>query len=306
MILALSYAPVGWGRSAAIRAGGLAVREFVGGPWKLDTEAAEAQRALADCTRVCGSWSVQTELGLHLVERVDLVWVFLVVPHGLLELLVELLERMPGRGVVGVAPKLFEEGIGELTIVCRALADRGRLSAGCDCLDGCEFVRLGAPERCDVLLFRELVLDEGVEEFVVEGLVPGLAGEHLAEVRAALTHDRLEVDHGGALGCHRHVLGGCREPDDVRPVVGEHWLVPRDAQLQLRVGESHPHHYVGHPLTVVVVGDGRQELIESLNSHGFTLSCKRADQPRIALCLSTLRKTEGPPPVVSHGRPPAA
>ncbi|WP_454929339.1 hypothetical protein [Actinomyces sp.] len=47
MLLALSYAPVGWGRNAAIRAGGLAVREFVGGNWKLDTEAAEAQRALA-------------------------------------------------------------------------------------------------------------------------------------------------------------------------------------------------------------------------------------------------------------------
>ena len=28
------------------------------------------------------------------------------------------------------------------------------------------------------------MLNEGVEEFVVEGLVPGLAGEHLAEVRA--------------------------------------------------------------------------------------------------------------------------
>jgi hypothetical protein len=47
MILALSYAPLGWGRNAAIRAGGLFVREFVGGTWKLDTEAAEAQRALA-------------------------------------------------------------------------------------------------------------------------------------------------------------------------------------------------------------------------------------------------------------------
>ena len=41
------------------------------------------------------------------------------------------------------------------------------------------------------------MLNEGVEEFVVEGLVPGLAGEHLAEVCAALTHDRLETDHGG-------------------------------------------------------------------------------------------------------------
>lgn len=90
------------------------------------------------------------------------------------------------------------------------------------------------PERCDVLLFRELVLNEGVEELVVEGLVPGLAREHCAEVRAALTHDRHEADHGGALGGHRHVLGRSREPDDVRAVVGEHRLVPRDAQLRLR------------------------------------------------------------------------
>lgn len=90
------------------------------------------------------------------------------------------------------------------------------------------------PERRDVLLFRELVLDEGVEELVVEGLVPGLVGERCAEVCAALTHDRHEADHGGALGSHRHVRGRGREPDDVRPVVGEHRLVPRDAQLQLR------------------------------------------------------------------------
>ena len=47
MILALSYAPLGWGRNAAIRAGGMIVREFVGGICKLCTGAAEAQRALA-------------------------------------------------------------------------------------------------------------------------------------------------------------------------------------------------------------------------------------------------------------------
>ena len=90
---------------------------------------------------------------------------FLVIPHGLfellVELLVELLERMTGRRVVGVLNKLFQEGIGELTIVCRALADGGRLCAGCDGLGGREFVFLGAPEGCDVLLFLELVLDEG-------------------------------------------------------------------------------------------------------------------------------------------------
>ena len=96
---------------------------------------------------------------------------------------------------------------------------------------------LGAPERRDVLLLCELMLDERVEEFVVERLVPGLAGEHLSEVCASLTHNRLEADHGGALGGHRHVLGGGREPDDVRPVVGERWLVPCDAQLQIRVGD---------------------------------------------------------------------
>ena len=150
---------------------------------------------------------VQAEVGLHLVERVHIVWVLLVVPHGLLELLVELLERMPGCGVVGVTLELFEERIGELAIVCRALADGGWLRAGCDGLGGCEFVLLGAPEGRDVLLLCELVLNEGVKELVVEGLVPRLAGEHLSEVRAALAHDRLEADHGGALGGHRHVLG---------------------------------------------------------------------------------------------------
>lgn len=94
-----------------------------------------------------------------------------------------------------------------------------------------------ALERRGALLLCELVLNECVEEFVVEGLGPGLAGEHCAEVRAVLAHDLLETDHGGALGGHRHVLRGGREPDDVRPVVGEHWLVPCDAQLQIRVGD---------------------------------------------------------------------
>ena len=111
---------------------------------------------------------------------------------------------------------------------------------------------LGSPEGREVLLLCELVLDEGVEEFVVEGLVPGLADEHLSEVGAALAHDRLEADHGGALGGHRHVLGRGREPDGVRAVVGEHRLVPRDAQLQLRVGEPHPHQHVHHPRAIVV------------------------------------------------------
>ena len=104
-----------------------------------------------------------------------------------------------------------------------------------------------APERCDVLLLCELMLNEGVKEFVVEGLVPRLAGEHLSEVIASLTHNRLEADHGGALGGHCHVLGGCREPDDVRPVVGEHWLVPRDAKLQLRVVLRYPVQHLHNP-----------------------------------------------------------
>ena len=134
------------------------------------------------------------------------------------------------------------------------------------------------PERCDVLLFRELVLNEGVEEFVVEGLVPGLACEHLAEVGASLTHDRLEADHGGLLGCHRHVLGGSWESDDVRSVPGEHWLVPCDAQLQLRVVLSDPVQHLHHPRPIVVVRDGRKELVERLDSHGFTLGRQRADQ----------------------------
>lgn len=113
------------------------------------------------------------------------------------------------------------------------------------------------------------MLDEGVEEFVVEGLVPGLAGEHLAEVRASLTHDWLRADHGGALGCHRHVLRRGREPDDVRAVVGKHRLVPRDAQLQLRVALSHPVQHLHHPRPIVVIRDGLEVLVERLDCHGL-------------------------------------
>lgn len=100
--------------------------------------------------------------------------------------------------------------------------------------------------------------------------------------------DRLKADHGGTLGGYCHVLGRCREPNDVCAVVGEHWLVPRDAQLQLRVGESHPYHYVYHPLAVVGTGDGREELVERCDRHGFSLGDKHADQPQIELCVSTL------------------
>ena len=132
------------------------------------------------------------------------------------------------------------------------------------------------------------MLNEGVEELAVEGLDPGLAGEHCAEVRAVLAHDLLETDHGGALGGHRHVLGRGREPDDVRAVVGEHRLVPRDAQLQLRVGEPDPHQHVHHPRPIVIVRHGRQELVERCDRHGFSLGDKHADQPQIELCVSTL------------------
>ena len=92
--------------------------------------------------------------------------------------------------------------------------------------------------------------------------VPGLAGEHLSEVCASLTHHRLEADHGGALGGHRHVLGCGRELDDVRAVVGEHGLVPRDAQLQLWVGEPHPLQHVHHPRAIIVVRDGLEVLVD--------------------------------------------
>ena len=138
-------------------------------------------------------------------------------------------------------------------------------------------------------------MDEGVEEFVVEGFALRLAGEHLAEVRSALAHDRFEADHGGTLGCHCHVLGGSRETDDVRPVVGEHRLVPSDAQLRLRVGEPHPHHYVYHPLAVVGTGDGREELVERCDRHVFSLGDKRAGQLHLVLCFSTLSMAGGRP-----------
>ena len=85
-------------------------------------------------------------------------------------------------------------------------------------------------------------------------------------------------------------------------MVSEHRLVPRDAQLQLRVGEPHPHHYVDHPLAVVVVGDGREELIERLDSHGFTLGDKHAGLLHIELCLATPETDKG----AARGSPRAA
>ena len=128
------------------------------------------------------------------------------------------------------------------------------------------------PERRDALLLCELVLNERVEEFVVEGLGPGLAGEHCAEVRAVLAHDLLETDHGGALGDHRHVLGRGREPDDVRPMVGGHLLVPRDAQLKLRIVLHYPVQHLHHSLAIVVIRDGLEVLVKRLDCHGLTLT----------------------------------
>ena len=69
-------------------------------------------------------------------------------------------------------------------------------------------------------------------------------------------------------GGHRHVLGRGRESDDVRAVVGEHRLVPGDAQLQFRIGEPDPHQHVHHPRPIVVVGDGLEVLVERLDCHG--------------------------------------
>lgn len=67
-------------------------------------------------------------------------------------------------------------------------------------------------ERRKVLFVVQLVLNECVGELVVEGLGLGLAGEHCAEVRPALTHDRLEADHGGALECHPMCLEEAENP----------------------------------------------------------------------------------------------
>ena len=45
-------------------------------------------------------------------------------------------------------------------------------------------------------------------------------------------------------------------------MVGEHRLVPRDAQLQLRVVLSDPVQHLHHPRPIVVVRNGREELVE--------------------------------------------
>ena len=73
---------------------------------------------------------------------------------------------------------------------------------------------------------------------------------------------RLKADNGGVLGGHRHVLGRGRDPDDVRAVVGEYRLVPRDAQLQLRVALSYPVQHLRHPRPIVVVRGGREVLVK--------------------------------------------
>lgn len=155
-----------------------------------------------------------------------------------------------------------DSGTEPFLLVLGVLANDRWPRAGCDGIGGCEFVLLGTPEARDVAFVCELVLDESIEEFVVEGFVPGLAGEHLSEVRAALAYDRLEADYGGSLGGHRHVLGRGREPDDVCPVVGEHRLVPRDAQLQFREVVRDPIQYLHHLRAIVVVRDGREVLVE--------------------------------------------
>ena len=68
------------------------------------------------------------------------------------------------------------------------------------------------------------------------------------------------------------MLGRGREPDNVRPVMGEHRLVPRDAQLQFRVALSYPVQHFHHPRAIIVVRDGREKLVERLDCHGFTLT----------------------------------
>ena len=87
-------------------------------------------------------------------------------------------------------------------------------------------------------------------------------------------------------------------------MVGEHRLVPCDAQLQLRVVLGYPVQHLHHPRPIVGVVDGRQELVERLDCHTFTLGSQRADQPHFVRCLLTWRETRGPP-VVFGGRPQA-
>ena len=56
------------------------------------------------------------------------------------------------------------------------------------------------------------------------------------------------------------------------PVVGKYRLVPRDAQLQLRVVLRYPVQHLHHPRPIGVVRDGREELVERLDCHGITLT----------------------------------
>ena len=67
------------------------------------------------------------------------------------------------------------------------------------------------------------------------------------------------------------MLGARREYDDVRPVVGEHRLVPRDAQSQFRVVVRYPVHHLHYPRAVVDTGNGLQEFSECLLSYATTI-----------------------------------
>ena len=106
---------------------------------------------------------VQAELGLHLVERVDVVGVFLVIANRLLDESIKLFESVRAFWMCEVVLERGQDsGTEPFLVVLGVLANDRWPRAGCDGIGGREFVLLGAPEGRDVLLFRELVLNECV------------------------------------------------------------------------------------------------------------------------------------------------
>ena len=100
---------------------------------------------------------LQPELGLHLIERVDVVWMFLVFVNSLLDESIEFFESVRAFWMCEVVLERGQDsGTEPFPVVLGVLANDRWPRAGCDGLGGCEFVLLGTPEGRDVLLLREL------------------------------------------------------------------------------------------------------------------------------------------------------
>ena len=90
---------------------------------------------------------VQPELGLHLVERGDLVRMFLVIVNSLLDESIQFFESVRAFWMCQVVLERGQDsGTEPFLVVLGVLANDRWPRAGCDGLGRCEFVLLGTPE----------------------------------------------------------------------------------------------------------------------------------------------------------------